>query len=375
MAQRLSAYRGCLLGLAVGDAMGYAVDVKNLEEIHRDYGPNGLLGYDLVNGYADVTSHTQLAAFVANGLLIGATRGQLRGQMGPFIQYVALAEREWSWIQHARKLPERPGCWISQVPELRRRHCMDTRMLDTLSKQTLGTPEEPINHFTTCGAITTAIPVGLFFHPDRMKVRELGHLGAETVALTHGDPLAFLTGAVLSFIIAGIVHDEQTSLSGHFLQAANAVAGQFGREYPDAVALQSALHHIIDLAEKGETAPNQVMEQLRCDTCEQILCGAVYAALSCGEDFDTAMITAVNHSGRSAAVAALTGAILGARLGEEALPEFYLESLEPVEALRTLAGDMAQGCPLTRSTKLFDDDWDRKYIQGELVEREGWYED
>ena len=76
-----SAYRGCLLGLAVGDAMGYTVDAKTWAEIQEDYGPNGLLGYDLVNGYADVTSNTQLAAFTCNGLLLGLTRGQLQGKM------------------------------------------------------------------------------------------------------------------------------------------------------------------------------------------------------------------------------------------------------------------------------------------------------
>ena len=56
MDDRLSCYRGCLLGLAVGDAMGYTVDKKSWEEICQDYGPNGLMGYDLVNGYADATS-------------------------------------------------------------------------------------------------------------------------------------------------------------------------------------------------------------------------------------------------------------------------------------------------------------------------------
>ena len=70
-----SAYRGALLGMAVGDAMGYSVDSRTLTEIKEDYGPNGLLGYDLVNGYADVTSNTQLAAFTCNGLLFGLTRG------------------------------------------------------------------------------------------------------------------------------------------------------------------------------------------------------------------------------------------------------------------------------------------------------------
>ena len=68
-------YRGCLLGLAVGDAMGSTVDSRSLDEIRENYGPNGLLGYDLMNGYAEVTSYTQLTAFTCTGLLLGLTRG------------------------------------------------------------------------------------------------------------------------------------------------------------------------------------------------------------------------------------------------------------------------------------------------------------
>lgn len=95
MAVSQSSYRGCLLGLAVGDAMGYTVDNRSWQEIQEDYGPNGLLGYDLVNGYADVTSYTQLAAFTCNGLLFGLTRGQMLGKMAPFIKYVGMSSREW----------------------------------------------------------------------------------------------------------------------------------------------------------------------------------------------------------------------------------------------------------------------------------------
>ena len=47
MALQQTSYRGCLLGMAVGDAMGYTVDNRSLSEIREDYGPNGLLGYDL----------------------------------------------------------------------------------------------------------------------------------------------------------------------------------------------------------------------------------------------------------------------------------------------------------------------------------------
>jgi hypothetical protein len=70
----------------------------------------------------------------------------------------------------------------------------------------------------------------------------------------------------------------------------------------------------------------------------------------------------VNHSGRSAAVGAVTGGLLGAKLGQEALPEFYLESLASAETLTELAFDMLQCGSLTNLTNLFDDDWDRKYL-------------
>ena len=71
--------RGLLLGLAVGDAMGCTVDRRSLSQIREDYGPGGLRGYDLVNGYAEISSYTQLAAFACNGLLLAMTRGQMRG--------------------------------------------------------------------------------------------------------------------------------------------------------------------------------------------------------------------------------------------------------------------------------------------------------
>ena len=96
MDRRLSSYTGCLLGLAAGDAMGYAVDNKTLAQIRQDYVPDGLLGYDLVNGYADISSYTQVAAFVCNGLLLGMTRGQMTGTMQPFVRYIAVGERDWA---------------------------------------------------------------------------------------------------------------------------------------------------------------------------------------------------------------------------------------------------------------------------------------
>jgi ADP-ribosylglycohydrolase len=38
-------YRGCLLGGAVGDALGAGIEFMSLAEIRRQYGPAGVTGY------------------------------------------------------------------------------------------------------------------------------------------------------------------------------------------------------------------------------------------------------------------------------------------------------------------------------------------
>ena len=229
-----AAFRGCLLGMAVGDAMGYPVDSLNLMEIRENYGPNGLLGYDLANGYADVTSYTQLGAFTCNGLLIALTRGQMMGKMAPLVKYVGLSSREWLVSQRPWSKKERTFCWLLRHPEICRRYCMDTRMMDTLNRDPLGTLEAPVNNFVTPGSLTTAIGAGLFYHPDRMKQRELDRLGAETVALTHGGAQAFLAGAALAHLVSRSLWQPQIPLGELVSETAAAVNAQFHQQYPQA---------------------------------------------------------------------------------------------------------------------------------------------
>ena len=365
MSAKPGVFRGCLLGLAVGDAMGYTVDSRTLPEIQEDYGPNGLLGYDLVNGYADVTSYTQLAAFTANGLLMGLTRGQMQGRMAPLVRYVSLALKEWSRSQQFSP-PERSFCWLSTVPELKRRRCMDTRMLDMLNRPNLGTPEEPISYYSHPGSITEAIPVALLSGITDLEQAELNRLSIDAIALTHGGPEAFLSGAVLTHAMGLLLKDPQMDPGELVTQTVDAIQLQFGREYGQTTRIWEMLQYAQTLASSQTITQMEAMEQLGCKTSAEVLAGALYACLTCHGDFDAAMITSVNHSGRSAAVGAVTGAVLGLCMGEEALPEFYLECLEPTALLRELADDLAQGCPMERFTSLFDDDWDRKYLHGGL---------
>ena len=364
MAIQQSAYRGCLLGLAVGDAMGYTVDNRSWAEIQEDYGPNGLLGYDLVNGYAEVTSNTQLAAFACNGLLFGLTRGQMTGKMAPFVKYIALADCEWAASQRAWGRPSRNYCWLPRREEICRRHCMDTRMLETLSQRNLGTLETPTNNYAGPYGLTGAIGVGLFYSEHRMDQWENDRLGAEVVALTHGNPTAFLSGAVLAHIMSKLLRKPNAPLKKVVMEAVEAIKEQFGHQYSQAYDIATLIRHAITYSETYGVRPVEIMEKLGCDNAAQVLAGAIYACLVSNSDFDRAMIVSVNHSGRSSAVGAIVGAILGIRLGEEALPDFYMECLEPVDVLRELADDLHTGGPMDRGNRMFDLDWDYKYLTG-----------
>ncbi|MBO7251915.1 MAG: ADP-ribosylglycohydrolase family protein [Oscillospiraceae bacterium] len=364
MALRQSVYRGCLLGMAVGDAMGFTVDSRSLPQIREDYGPNGLLGYDLVNGYAEVTSYTQMAAFACNGLLFGLTRGQMTGRMAPFVKYVELSAREWAVSQRSWGRPPKTYCWLLRKPELCRRSCMDTRMVETLLRDRTGTIEAPVNNHSGPEGLTSAIGVGLFYDKNRMELQEVVRLGAEAVALTHGSPTAFLSGAALAYIISRLVSEPRIPLKRAFREAAEAVTELFGHQYTQAYDFATLMRHAITYAQAPNVNPMDIMERFGCDNAAKVLAGAVYACLVSGGDFDRAMIVAVNHSGRSAAVGAIVGAILGIRMGEEALPEFYIECLEPADVLRELADDLYTGCPMEKGNKLFDLDWDYKYRHG-----------
>lgn len=357
MREKVSTYRGCLLGMAAGDAMGYTVDDQSWREIQTYYGPSGLLGYDLQESeYAPVSSYTQIASFLCNGLLLAVSRGKT-----DYLRFAKVALKEWTRGQQFYRDPEDSYCWLAKLPQFRRRHCRDVRMLDSLRLEQLGTMAAPRNHNNTPGSITAAVATALFYDEKRLTPEQVGTLTGELIALTHGEPEAFLSGVVLAYALAGILQEPNVPLEEQFLQAIAVMDGQFRSRFFQAEELALQLRRTISLAKSGVFSPQEGMEQLECADAAQCLAGAIFTCLMHPNDFDGAIITAVNHSGMSAATGAITGAIMGAKLGEEALPDFYLDSLECSGVLRILAEDIVSGTP---TMSVFDDSWDNKYTQG-----------
>lgn len=77
-------YQGCLLGGAVGDALGAPVEFMRRSEIIREFGPQGIT--DLAPAYGKlgaITDDTQMTLFAAEGALRAYVRGTLRGICSP----------------------------------------------------------------------------------------------------------------------------------------------------------------------------------------------------------------------------------------------------------------------------------------------------
>ena len=355
----VNSYMGSLLGMGIGDALGYRIDDLSWEEICDNYGPNGLLGYDLQEEYAPVTSYTQIAAYLCNGLLLSISRGSRDSRM----PYLTLGLREWARSQLFYRDPERSFCWIAKLPAFRRRNCRDARMLANLRLQSQGSLDAAPASPDSPGPVTAGVAMGLFYDSKRLEPCQIGELTYNTIALTHGKYEAALCGVVLAYIIAGIQQEPDVPLMQQFRGAIAAMQGQFPGSEADQVA--DFLKKAIDLRGDNTLSTRQGMETLGCRTAAECLGGAMYACLTLGNDFDAAIIGSINHSGHSAATGAITGAILGGVMGAANLPEFYLESLEPAQSLTILAQDLLSATP---ASGIFDDDWDRKYVHGEPLD-------
>ena len=78
----LSRFRGCLLGGAVGDALGAAVEFMPRTAILRQFGDAGITDYvTAYGGLGRITDDTQMTLFTAEGLLRSVVRARCRGMV------------------------------------------------------------------------------------------------------------------------------------------------------------------------------------------------------------------------------------------------------------------------------------------------------
>ncbi|WP_130864386.1 ADP-ribosylglycohydrolase family protein [Bacilliculturomica massiliensis] len=329
-------YRGCLLGGAVGDALGYPVEMLSNEEIQNSYGEKGIrrLVLDSTSGKALISDDTQMTTFTVDGLLWADSRAKERGIYG-YTPCIFYAYQKWLYTQTGYFADKNYEFLLKgevlEWEELYTQRGPGRTSIPTLAgciNGKYGTMTNRINGSKGSGAVMRAAPVGLYFYDDSKMAFKIG---CESGAITHGHPSAYLPAGVLAYVIAEII-------SGANLESALAGALEELQRYEGFQETLEAVTRAVSLAKsqdqtlgKSDQAAADLLDIAAIGggwTGEEALALAVYCAMRYPNDFESAMYLAVNHDGNSDTVAAICGNILGAYLGSMEIPFKWILQVE-----------------------------------------------
>lgn len=366
----LDKVRGSLFGGAVGDALGFPVEFFSEEEIFSRYGKNGIKEYELdpASGKALVSDDTQMTLFTANGILIADTRDSMRGIGGFPHDYIPMSYLDWLRTQEmtfeeSRKQPRghMNGCisWLADVPELYSRRAPGRTCLSALDQYKHD--KIPQNNSKGCGGIMRVAPLALMNYSS-VQIEKLDREGAEIAKITHKHSLGYMPAAVLVHIINRIVYPKkQQSLKEIVIEARDTVADIFADD-----SYLKKLTEIINLAvilsENDESDLDNIHQIGEGWVAEETLGIAIYCSLRYQNDFSAGVTAAVNHRGDSDSTGAVTGNILGALIGYDAMEEKWKSNLELADVILEMADDLCHRCQMNEYSHYEDPDWIRKYM-------------
>lgn len=334
----LGRFTGCLLGGAVGDALGAPVEFMSRAEILRDFGPNGITRYaPTYGGLGRITDDTQMTLFTAEGLLRGWVRGCFKG----VTSYPSVTAHAYlRWLQTQGEQPqcdidfgsEDPG-WLFGRKALHARRAPGNTCLTALkSMNQLG--EAARNNSKGCGGVMRVAPAGLFawHHGPQASLQEAYQLGTELAALTHGHPTGALTGGVLAVLILALTDgaslaEAVAAAKTLLLASPNHAETLHALELAKSLAVSGLPHHVA-MAQMGQGW-----------VAEEALAIAVYCGLV-ARNFRQGVVLAVNHDGDSDSTGAITGHLLGAMYGVKSIPKAWLADLELREVVTEIAQDL-----------------------------------
>lgn len=335
----LDRYVGCLVGGAVGDALGAPVEFMDLGAIRRQFGPGGIRDYVPAYGrLGAITDDTQMTLFTAEGLLRACVRVRQRG-IGPAFEAVTChAYLRWLKTQGHRSVIRIPdeGGWLIGHKELFNRRAPGMTCLSAL--ETKEQHEEPArNDSKGCGGVMRMAPVGLFVASWQMEageqMRQAFELGCRLAAITHGHPSGQLPAGVLAVLVLRLVQ-------GAGLMAALSDAKSILARYPRNEETLEAMLQAEALARSERGADECIASLGEGWVAEEALAIAIFCALR-AESFEKGVAMAVNITGDSDSTGAITGNLLGAALGKDAIPGCWLDSLELRELIVEMAEDLA----------------------------------
>lgn len=369
---------GCMVGGAVGDALGYAVEFSSYGSIVKQYGEKGITRYALDrHGLAQISDDTQMSLFTAAGILLGMTRGYMRGIMGRIDTYCRFTYLDWLHTQEwtSRHEDARVDSWLMDVPELYSRRAPGNTCLSALHSIEEG--KEPRNNSCGCGGVMRTAPLALLNqlhgYSDGDKLY-CNMCAAEAARITHKHPLGFIPSAILNDILMQILEDsgrrrieeyvEEALLRLHEIVSQEDEGKKYGELWPDEIRKQKRL-----LKKALDLAATDIEDHYAIGggwTGHEALAIAIYSAAKHRDSFEDAVVSCVNHSGDSDSTGAICGNIMGCLLGRNAIPAYYTEKLELLGVIEEMANDLYTGCIISEYDHYGSPEkerWDMKYCE------------
>ena len=353
---RRARFHGCLLGGAVGDALGAPVEFLKRAEILRAFGPGGIR--DMAPAYG------RIGAFTAEGLLRAQTRLDSKGICHP-PGVMARAYLRWLYTQ-GESHPLQQGAldgWLIRQADLHAWRAPGNTCLDALrAMRDIGQPA--CNDSKGCGGIMRVAPVGMFVAAKAADSADAARsdrlhacfdMGCEAAGLTHGHVTGQLSaGAYAALIFCALTDRDLDAAIDTVLALLETRAGH--------EETATALRRAQQLAEQEPASPDALAQLGGGWVAEEALAIGVYCALS-ARNFEEGVILAVNHSGDSDSTGLLTGHLLGAVQGLSAIPERWLAPLELRDMLEQIADDLLlSGSPV----RFEDEDEDAPVVRAFL---------
>ena len=305
---------GCLLGGAVGDALGYEVEFCSLREIRERYGAAGIQRPVLNSaGKAAVSDDTQMTLFTADGLVEGMARND--STMVDALGSVRASTLDWYAMQMGRQT----GSRLADFALLGENRARGETCSSGCALGAIGTPEKPINeHKKTCGGVMRVAPVGLWL---ALSDGEAFELAARCAAQTHGHPTGYLSAGASASMVRNL-------LAG--LEPARCAdrAVEIARGWPHADETVAAIESACELADRRIADHTRAVAQLGSgwDGDEALAIG-LYSVLV-ASDFEDAVRVASNHGGDSDSTGSIAGQLHGAWKGLAGIPHAWISSLD-----------------------------------------------
>lgn len=310
-------WTGCVLGLAIGDALGFPAEFRRLVDIRRDLGPQGIT--DFMSPQDDLwrsgpviigrkyppgtyTDDTQMSIAIAQALL-RAGRDDLESLMQ------AMGEEFVRWYDDPQndRAPGETCCTGCQ------------RLKEGVHWQSAGVAQSK-----GCGSAMRSAPIGLYYFDQPERLAEVSRASSLP---THGHDAALEGAFATAFLVSLALQGAQPA------QMYEALMRETHGRSEDFTACLAKLPAMLQQPPEIALSTQGLGESW---VAEEAVASALYCFWRSPQDFAKVVLTAANTDGDSDSIACIAGAICGAANGIEAIPPHWIRDVEDSQQLLLL---------------------------------------